>query len=446
MIFIKFRSPIVGKELKMPKEKKRGKKAAVLPVALAAAATTHDDDDNMSTVSDVTVSTAGGSDDNGMSEIENYECKIKEAMDLALEKSNQTRVKALEALTTALQKRVMTSFLIDNYVTMTDLVERALNKGKGTEIVAGAKLGSLIILTLATYEEAEQVYQAIQPMLIKIMKDPSATPAARQQCTTTLALSCFLACQDVSELQTTCNALHTIYAQSLPKGNGELPTPSASVTAFHVAAVSGFCLLTSIMSPTYVYSIADSFIKEMFSLLGSSDVDMRITAGEAVAIAYELARKHDDDYSWKREEELSTALNDLATDSQKFRAKKDRKQQRASFRDVIRTVDEGELPFEALTIGPHHQLQHIELDSWSMKLQYQALCHSLAQGVNHHFTYNVGVRNIYDLGAPPLKMDVNALLRSKVKRPNHQSEATKSRIRSRNKTRDNRADDKEYYD
>jgi len=427
----------------MPKEKRSSKKTAA---ALPAAASSHDDDDNMSTASDITVSTARGSDDDDMSEVESYENKIKEAMDLSLEKSVQTRVKSLEELTTALQKRVVTSFLLDNYITMTDLVERALNKGRGTEIVAGAKLGSLVILTLATYEEAEQVYQTIQPLLIKIMRDPSANPAARRQCTTTLALSCFLACQDVSELKNTCNALHATYALSLPKGNGELPSHSASVTAFHAAAVSGFCLLISIMSPTYVYSIADSFVKEMFSLLSSSDVDMRITAGEALALAYELARQHDEDYCWNRENELSEALHELATDSQKFRAKKDRKQQRASFRDVIRTVDEGELPYEALTIGPHHQLQHLELDSWSLKLQYQALCNSLALGVNHHFTYNVGIRNIYDLGPPPMKMDVNALLRSKVKRPNHQSEATKARIRARNKTRDNRAEDKEYDD
>jgi len=431
---------------KMPKEKRGSKKAAAVVVLPAAASNHDDDDDNMSTASDVTVSTARGSDDDGMSEIESYESKIKETMDLALEKSAQTRIKALEALTTALQKRVMTSFLMDNYVTMTDLVERALNKGRGTEMVAGAKLGSLIILTLATYEEAEQVYQTLQPLLLKIMKDPSATPAARQQCTTLLALSTFLACQDVTELKTTCNALHSIYAQSLPKGNGDLPTPSAAVTAFHAAAVGGFCLLISIMSPTYVYSIADSFVKEMFSLLRSSDVDMRITAGEAVALCYELARQHDDDYCWIKENELSEALNELATDSQKFRAKKDRKQQRASFRDVIRTVDEGELPYEAITIGPHHQLQQLELDSWSLKLQYQALCNSLAIGINHHFTYNVGIRNIYDLGPPPLKVDVNALLRSKVKRPNHQSDATKSRIRARNKTRDNRAEDKQYFD
>lgn len=436
------------KRVKMPKEKRGSKKAAAatLAAALPAAASGHDEDDNMSTASDLTCSTARGSEDDGMSEVESYESKIKEAMDLALEKSAATRVKALEALTTALQKRVVTSFLLDNYITMTDLVERALNKGRVTEIVAGAKLGSLIILTLATSEEAEQVYQTLQPLLIKIIKDPSANPAARRQCTITLSLSCFLACQDVSELKNTCTALHATYAQSLPKGNGELPSHSAAVTAFHAAAVGGFCLLISIMSPTYVYSIADSFIKEMFSLLSSSDVDMRITAGEALALSYELARQHDEDYTWIKENELSVALHELATDSQKFRAKKDRKQQRASFRDVVRTVDEGELPYEALTIGPHHQLQHFELDSWSLKLQYQALCNSLAQGVNHHFTYNVGVRNIYELGPPPMKMDISALLKSKVKRPNHQSDATKARIRSRNKTRDNRAEDKDYDD
>ena len=411
------------------------------------AATTSCDDDNMSTANYNTVSTAKGIDD-GMSVIESHESQIKEAMDLALEKSTQTRVNALEALATALSKRVETSFLLDNYITMTDLVERALNKrslNKNTEIVAGAKLGSLIILSLATYTEAEQVYQTILPLLTKVMKDPSANPEARRECATTLALSTFIACQDVAQIKYICNTLQETYAQTLPNDNGEFPSYSASVTSFYAAVISGFCLLISIMSPTYVYSIANSFVKDMFSLLNSSDVNMRITAGEAIALAHELARQHDEDYCWIRENELSEALHELATDSQKFRAKKDRKQQRASFRDVVRTVDEGELPYETLTFGPHHQLQHLELDTWSLKLQYQALCNSLTQGINHHFTYNVGIRNIYDLGPPPLNIDMS-IFQTKVKKPNHQSEETKARIRARNKTRDNRAEDKEYDD
>jgi len=39
------------------------------------------------------------------------------------------------------------------------------------------------------------------------------------------------------------------------------------------------------------------------------------------------------------ESELCNMLKSLATDSQKFRAKKDRRQQRSSFRDVLRAVE-----------------------------------------------------------------------------------------------------------
>lgn len=49
-------------------------------------------------------------------------------------------------------------------------------------------------------------------------------------------------------------------------------------------------------------------MREMFDLLGCSDVDLRIQAGEAVALLYEAARIHDEDYSWNREGELCSAL------------------------------------------------------------------------------------------------------------------------------------------
>lgn len=46
----------------------------------------------------------------------------------------------------------------------------------------------------------------------------------------------------------------------------------------------------------------------MFDLLGSSDLDLRIQAGEAVALIYETARIHDEDYSWNREADLCSVL------------------------------------------------------------------------------------------------------------------------------------------
>ena len=49
----------------------------------------------------------------------------------------------------------------------------------------------------------------------------------------------------------------------------------------------------------------------MYDLLGCSDVDLRIQAGEAVALLYEAARIHDEDYYWNREGELCAALKGM---------------------------------------------------------------------------------------------------------------------------------------
>lgn len=40
-------------------------------------------------------------------------------------------------------------------------------------------------------------------------------------------------------------------------------------------------------------------------------------------------------------DELMSKLKELATDSNKYRAKKDRRQQRSSFRDIMKTIEVG---------------------------------------------------------------------------------------------------------
>ncbi len=105
-------------------------------------------------------------------------------------------------------------------------------------------------------------------------------------------------------------------------------------------------------------------IRRLVQLLDSTDVDLRIGAGEAIALIYEGARQFDEDFGFdvsteeeeaddhdgiqEREaatrqtqemDELCTKLRQLATDSHKYRAKKDRKQQRSSFRDILRAIE-----------------------------------------------------------------------------------------------------------
>lgn len=432
----------------MPRDKKVSKKAAAAAAAAAAQSGGGDEEEVASITSDHTDSTAQLSDDEGPSEIEVYEQKVREAMDLALEKSVHTRTNALIALTTALQKRVLTVFLLDHHQTLCDLAERSLRKGRGPEQVAAARLATLLILSLSEVPEAEQVYKVLYPVLTVALTDPSGPLAGRQECAYTLAVATFLACHDLADVTAAMNTLHSVFAGSLPKGNGELPNHPPATTALHTAALNGFCLLMCLLSPTSVYTMVNKLLLEMFHLLGCSDVDLRIQAGEGVALLYEATRLHDPQYYWNRERELCAALQALATDSHKFRAKKDRKQQRASFRDVVRTVEEEEVPCEAVSVGPQHQRQELLLDTWSLKMQYTALCRALGQGLSTHITFNIGVRDVFSLGPPPMKLDRNAALLTKrgQKKINRESAVSKARQIGRNKNRDNRTAAKTYDD
>lgn len=77
----------------------------------------------------------------------------------------------------------------------------------------------------------------------------------------------------------------------------------------------------------------------MRELLESPHLDIRLSAGEALAVIFELGRDFSCDYEQDWSLDLIEVLKELATDSNKYRAKKDRKQQRANFRDILRYIE-----------------------------------------------------------------------------------------------------------
>lgn len=66
-----------------------------------------------------------------------------------------------------------------------------------------------------------------------------------------------------------------------------------------------------------------------------------MTAGDVLALLYEVGKLEPDDFGVDFDDMVVT-LRNLATDSHKYRAKKDRKQQRASFRDILMYIEVSE--------------------------------------------------------------------------------------------------------
>ena len=94
---------------------------------------------------------------------------------------------------------------------------------------------------------------------------------------------------------------------------------------------------------------------------------------------------------------LIDTVKQLATDSTKSRSKKDRKEQRSSFRDILRGVEEGDPPQERVKFGQ----ETLYLDAWYKKLQYDWFCKVLGSGMNLHLSSNYMLREIFEL-PPPL--------------------------------------------
>lgn len=82
-----------------------------------------------------------------------------------------------------------------------------------------------------------------------------------------------------------------------------------------------------------------SSINNLIGLLQSPHVEVRMACGEIIAVMLECGRMFDEDFMDMYLSDLIELTTDLAKDSQKFRAKKERKAQRASFRDVLRYLE-----------------------------------------------------------------------------------------------------------
>lgn len=84
----------------------------------------------------------------------------------------------------------------------------------------------------------------------------------------------------------------------------------------------------------YIRSIAN-----IIELLNSPHVDIRMACGEAIAVILERGRLSEESFLEEHLPNLIELTGVLSKDSQKHRGKKERKAQRATFRDVVRYLE-----------------------------------------------------------------------------------------------------------
>lgn len=144
----------------------------------------------------------------------------------------------------------------------------------------------------------------------------------------------------------------------------------------------------------FIFFLSNRSLNRLSELLKSPHLEVRLSAGEALAVIFELGREYDQEYEQEWALDLVEILKDLATDSNKFRAKKDRKQQRASFRDILRYIEDDTIPESNIKFGK----EVLYLEGWCARTQYNSCCRLLGPGINIHLSENQLLREIFRLG------------------------------------------------
>jgi hypothetical protein len=274
--------------------------------------------------------------------------------------------------------------------------------------------------------------------LLTAALDKSVSFDARAKCCTALGLLSFIGSDDIGDLIQLMQTFETIFSGSYMKGDQSPSSASVDAGILHSSALSAWGLLLTLIPPAHFVTAMSQkvqpTIQNLMGMLKSPHLDVRIVAGETIALVLECGRSQDEEYLDEHIRDLVESAKSLATDSHKYRAKRDRKTQRATFRDVVRYLEEDISPEISIRFGTESLL----IDSWAVHHQYSALCAAMGPGMTVHLQDNEFLRDILQLGDKLLQEDVVNSKRTKMEKRLLHATAFKARTLTRSKNRDKR--------
>lgn len=320
----------------------------------------------------------------------NSEGKIEDLIQDLGEKRSSTRLAAYKALSKLLKKSFSKSSLESIVDTVSMHLENGIKKGTTDEIVAASRTLSVVLLTMGT--DGERLFKDFLPTLQQLVKDFAKTVAARAEAARSLALLTFVASPEPTDNAEVMAFLADVFTNKSNRDCVELLE----------AALAGWSLLATVETASTIGgSLYEKFIPVFRTLLEHDTLGVRSAAGENMALLYSFyvqtkeEASDDDEKSVSRVDvnELTSKLEDLSTDGSKHKAKKDRKQQRSIFRDILGTFEDGEVPSETMTIGSHKH----EFAGWANIRRLEAVRLILESGLQEHLLANPLMHEIFAL-------------------------------------------------
>lgn len=375
-------------------------------------------------------------EESGILDGQMLEDQLIDAFDNLTAKSAKTRLVSFEIIRKTLSERYMVEFIFTRKITILDAISRCIKRSKGQDLGFAAHLIAVICATIGQSPETDPIISELVSQLLVPLADQTVSSDVRAKCARTIAICTYIIGVG-GYVEQVMDRLFAIFSASCAKKDGSMPTPNEQIALLHSSCLQAWTfLLTSVIStsPDCALTLIEENMDKIVELLDSPNLDLKISAGECLAVMVETIKSQNDDVTADDFEDLCDKIRDLVNDTQKFRGKKDLRQQRSNFREILATIEEDETPNVVIKFGR----ERLVLESWLRRRQYEAFCELFGTGLNQHLAENEVLRDIFGLGAVLTHMDLPRIKRS----DNSYENMLADKIRTKNlrRLRDKRAE------
>lgn len=355
---------------------------------------------------------------------EDFEAKLMDNIeDGARQKNSKSRQLSLTEIKKALCRRYIYDFITGRKESILDFSEKLLKKGNQEDRNLSSGIVSALCIQLGE-GESTQVFTTVKPILISLIADASVSPIARASAASALGICCFIGSEELEDTADCLVALKAAFSKKIPS--------ESSLHCAFASALSAWGLLLTIASSSVAMEQMEGCIATMCKLLELGDLNLRIAAGETVALVYELGRNEGVSFQGPVNT-LYALLRDLANESGRHKGKREKKQQKSSFRDILKSVEKNIRPDEKIKFAS----EYIQMTSWTWICRYKGFKDVLGSGTITHLECNMLLRDIFELGLPATKA-LKESKNSKYERQLMNAAVSKTRTQKRNLRRDNK--------
>ncbi|KAI0523458.1 hypothetical protein KFK09_005853 [Dendrobium nobile] len=346
--------------------------------------------------------------------VDSQEFTLEKCLDALYEKRGSTREKALIGLVSAFEGNVLLDFIESRCITLLHMYLNSIKRGSAKEVCLAARAIGFLAITAGNEDITHEIMEeSISSLSRALISGPDAVRTSVLDC---LAIVTFAGSNNWEETETVMKIMwDIIHPKSLSKA-GTITKPSSAVL---VGALSAWSFLLTTMTGWRVdLDIWIEVITFLCNLLENGDRAVRIAAGEAIAVIFEIvvAGKLSNItsdlestegtpskpkwliYLMSLKEKIILLVSGLSMEAGgKGIDKKCLNTQRDTFQKIYDYLKEGEQPETSLKLSKKQGV--LTTSTWTELIQLNFLKHFLGSGFLKHAQDNEFLHNVFDLTA-----------------------------------------------